>query len=427
MRSPYNCLAFRYLSTYFATAMDLRNSTFIHTIFIFLCIGSAHNKRRKIKTVENNNLSDPSSLIFLDSKQFIITNGYPLETHSVVTEDGYIVNLFRIPRKGPPVLLVHGIGDSSDSWLVLGATNSLAFNLYDVSFDVWLYNARGNKYSKRHTRSLPRKQYWNFSYEEMGSQDLPATIDYILLNTSQSKLSYVGFSQGTTIFFVMASMRPEYNEKINHAVLLAPVAWVSHIKYPFKDILTQNLKQLAVLADRLGVYEVFPNNPLLNLYHANVCNETSPARVLCDKEFYISYGLRDLNNLLPSKIPVIASHIPAGTSTKTFVHYMQGYASKEFQRYSYYGLEENNMVYGSSKPPVYNISSVSAPISLFVSESDWYSQIEDVKTLKSKLPNVMNYILLNQTLEFTHLEYIYGARVKRLINDPVVSLLMYVN
>lgn len=396
----------------------------MHTIFIFLCIGSAHTKRRKIKKVEYNDLS---ASIFLDSKQLITTSGYPLETHSVVTEDGYIVNLFRIPRKGHPVLLVHGIGDSSDSWLILGPTNSLAFHLYDVGFDVWLYNARGNKYSKGHTRSLPRKQYWNFSYEEMGSHDLPATIDYILLNSSRSKLDYVGFSQGTTIFFVMASMRPEYNEKINHAVLLAPVAWVSNLKYPFIDILTQNLQQLNVAANRLGVYELFPNCPLLNLYHAKVCNQTNPARVLCDVEYYISYGLRDLNNLLPSKIPVIASHIPAGTSTKTFVHFMQGYVSKKFQRYNYYGVEENDMVYGSSKPPVYNVSSASAPISLFVSESDWYSQIEDVKILRRKLPNVINYIVFNKTLEFSHLEYTYGSRVKKLINDPVVSLLMFYN
>lgn len=407
--------------------MDLRNSTFIHTIFIFLCIGSAHNKRRKIKRFGNNDLSDASSYTNLDSKQLITTNGYPLETHPVVTEDGYIVTLFRIPRRGPPVLLVHGIGDSSDSWLILGPLDSLAFNLYDVGFDVWLYNARGNKYSKEHTMSLPRKQYWNFSYEEMGSRDLPATIDYILLNTSQSKLSYVGFSQGTTIFFVMASMRPEYNSKINHAVLLAPVAWVSHLKSPFIDALTQNLKQLAFLADQLGLYELFPHSPLLNLYHANVCNKTSPARVLCDTEYYITYGLRDLNNLLPSKIPAIASHIPAGTSTKNFVHFLQGYVSKEFQRYNYYGIDENDVVYGSSKPPIYDISSVSSPISLFVSESDWYSRIEDVKTLKSKLPNIVNYIVLNKTLEFTHLEYIYGARVKHLINDPIVSLLIYIN
>lgn len=377
-----------------------------------------------MKRIVNNDLSD---LIFSDSKQLITSNGYPFETHSVVTEDGYIVNLFRIPRRGHPVLLVHGIGDSSDSWLILGPTNSLAFRLFDVGFDVWLYNARGNKYSKRHIRSLPRKQYWNFSYEEMGSRDLPATIDYILLNSSRSKLDYVGFSQGTTIFFVMTSMRPEYNEKINHAVMLAPVAWVSNLKYPFIDIVTQNLEQLSFIANHLGVYELFPNSPLLNLYHAKVCNGTNPVRILCDAEYYTSYGLRNINNLMPNKIPMIASHIPAGTSTKTFVHFMQGYVSKKFQRYNYYGLEENDIVYGSSKPPPYDVSSASAPISLFVSESDWYSEIEDVKILRRKLPNVMNYIVFNKTLEFTHLEFIYGTRVKSLINDPVVTLLIFYN
>lgn len=39
-------------------------------------------------------------------------------------------------------------------------------------------------------------------------------IDFVLLNTGQSDLHYIGHSQGTTSFFVMASLRTDMNAKI---------------------------------------------------------------------------------------------------------------------------------------------------------------------------------------------------------------------
>lgn len=58
-------------------------------------------------------------------------------------------------------------------------------------------------------------KFWDFSWHEIGIFDIPASIDYILKYTNQTKLSYVGHSQGVTSFFVMLSELPEYNDKIN--------------------------------------------------------------------------------------------------------------------------------------------------------------------------------------------------------------------
>lgn len=63
----------------------------------------------------------------------------------------------------------------------------------------------------------------------MGIYDLPATIDYILELTNQSQLYYIGHSMGSCMFFVMCSMRPEYNYKIRAQISLAPVAYVHHM------------------------------------------------------------------------------------------------------------------------------------------------------------------------------------------------------
>lgn len=95
---------------------------------------------------------------------------------------------------------------------------------------MWLGNARGNKFSKKHTTLTPNDdEYWEFSWNEIGTFDLPAFIDHILAKTGQKSLHYVGHSQGTTVLFAMLSVLPEYNEKIRSFHGIAPVM---HIKNP---------------------------------------------------------------------------------------------------------------------------------------------------------------------------------------------------
>ena len=55
----------------------------------------------------------------------IASMGYPSQTHTVITEDCYILEMHRIPHgKGmseatkPPVLLVHGVLGSSADWVM---------------------------------------------------------------------------------------------------------------------------------------------------------------------------------------------------------------------------------------------------------------------------------------------------------------------
>lgn len=156
----------------------------------------------------------------------ILREGYPCEVHTVTTPDGYILKLFRIPHspRGPPppvnetrpvVYLMHGLLMSSSDWVVLGKENSIAFLLSDAGYDVWMGNARGNTYSRFHTYLNPdASEFWDFSWHEIGEIDNPTMIDFVLMKTNQTSLHYVGHSQGTTSFFVMASIHPEMNAKI---------------------------------------------------------------------------------------------------------------------------------------------------------------------------------------------------------------------
>lgn len=80
--------------------------------------------------------------------------------------------------------------------------------------------------------SKDRHRFWQFSFHAMGEFDLPAVIDYILMQTKVPKLQYIGHSQGTATFFVLESLKPQYNDKIEVMHALAPVAFMSHVISP---------------------------------------------------------------------------------------------------------------------------------------------------------------------------------------------------
>lgn len=75
-----------------------------------------------------------------------------------------------------------------------------------------------------------------FSYHELGIYDLPAIIDYILNTTRHEKIIYIGHSEGTTQFFVMASEKHWYNSKISLMIGLAPAAFTGNISGPIKRL-----------------------------------------------------------------------------------------------------------------------------------------------------------------------------------------------
>lgn len=56
-----------------------------------------------------------------------------------------------------------------------------AFALSREGYDVWLGNSRGNKYSEKHLNpKISGEKYWDFTFEEMGTYDLPASFEYVL-------------------------------------------------------------------------------------------------------------------------------------------------------------------------------------------------------------------------------------------------------
>lgn len=166
------------------------------------------------------------------------TAGYRGEGHHVKTEDGYILQVHRVLPKKHSVhkgsaFLMHGLFRSSSDFLATGPKIALAYYLSDHGYDVWLGNARGTKYSSQHeTYESNSKDFWKFSFHEIGLYDLPAMLNFMLEHIKQSNTFYVGHSQGTCSLLALLSSLPEYNDKIIEAHLMTPAVFMQHSTSP---------------------------------------------------------------------------------------------------------------------------------------------------------------------------------------------------
>lgn len=127
-----------------------------------------------------------------------------------------------------------------------------------TGFDVWLGNVRGNHYSRSHTvLDTADAAYWAFSWEEMADKDLPAMIRYELNVTGVPVLSYVGFSQGTTMAFAALSSNSWLHSVIHTAVLLAPVAFATNVASPaLREVAKQNTDKVSTARKCAGLIPV---------------------------------------------------------------------------------------------------------------------------------------------------------------------------
>lgn len=347
--------------------------------------------------------------------------GFPVEIHEVETEDGFVLTLYRVPGNGTAVFLMHGLLGSADDFVVAGRDSGLAYLLSDQGYDVWLGNARGNKHSRRHTNLEPHQaQFWDFSWHEIGVYDLPAMIDYVLNETGQENLKYIGHSQGTTSFFVMASERPEYNEKIGLMVALSPVAFMSNARSPIVRLIAPGTSLIHGFAKSIGLYEFLPDNNMIRTLKLLICGTGVLAEILCSNTLFLTSGF-DLQQLNITNLSTIFGHVPSGASTKQIAHYGQSFTSNEFRQFDY-GRTENLRRYGQIEPPKYVLKNIEAPVSLFFSESDWLAHPTDVERLSKDLGNVVDLYKVPYK-QFNHVDFFLAKDVKDLVYNRVMKVL----
>ncbi|XP_021190895.3 lipase 1 [Helicoverpa armigera] len=344
--------------------------------------------------------------------------GYLSEEHKVLTDDGYILTMFRIvkarnchrAKRSPPVLLMHGLLQSSDSWIDSGPDAGLAYLISDACYDLWLGNVRGNYYSRGHVRLDPDKDpaYWKFYIEEIGIYDVPAMIDYVLNYTGFEKLNYIGFSQGTGTFLVMCSEKPGYCDKVKLVISLAPASRQMHTQSKIFRTMTQTFYRMEGLLSMSGLQEVFSKGGFSQEFVAFFCQLSGVTERLCEKviDAFDHVDSTHLGSITNQTTRVLFGHFPAGTSVHNMARYGQSMNSGRFEKFDY-GREQNLVLYGSEEPPQYNLSATTVPVMCIYGKNDGLVDTRDVEWLMAQLPNVLEMVKVEDP-QWNHMDVTYS-------------------
>ena len=348
-----------------------------------------------------------------DYKSFISNLGLNLEEVEVITEDRYINTIWILTSKDPlnrngeSLVLQHGLLDGAFTWLILGQ-DSLAKKLCEEGYIVYLPYIRGTQFSRSHLDydSGLNSDYWEFSFDEMAQYDLPAIINYIKQRDKVEKITYIGHSQGTLIYFLAYMNNPEFLEKnIKKYVALGTVPNVNNAPH-----------FLIKLFEKSGILNLIPVKNFLTFpkevgeVFVPLC--TSKARGLCNKILSVCFGgLEDTGRIDYERLgKTIFMYEPGGTSLRNMKHWIQIYKAKRAQKYDYGTKVKNLLHYGSISPPAYDLNQMkkySIPSLMTTSDADPFANPQDTLEFINNIEN-KNIVQILSLTNYNHIDYFWA-------------------
>ncbi|XP_051002903.1 tear acid lipase-like protein [Acomys russatus] len=350
--------------------------------------------------------------------------GYAYEEHEVVTEDGYILPIFRIPHgknksnnlvPKPVVYLQHGWALCASSWILNPPSGSLGFLLADAGFDVWLGNSRGNIYARKHVRLDPHsREFWAFSYDQHIKYDLPATIDFIVNKTGQKQVYYVGHSQGALIAFGAFATNPQLAQKIKMNFSLGPIATVKYMSGLIRMIV---LLEPTITKLIFGEKDIFSNADAKHFVQCLCHRET--IGTICNNILTLLFG-HDPQNLNESRLDVYAGQAPAGASIQTTLHYSQAIRTGVFQAYDWGSSALNMLHYSQPTPPLYKVEDMKVPTAMWSGGQDCLADPLDVKNLEA---NISNLVYHRKISGYNHIDFLIGLNAPSKVFNEIVRFI----
>jgi len=358
--------------------------------------------------------------------ELIASKGYPVESHFVTTMDGYVLNIFRIPHgagnpggndshRRPAVLLQHALQDSSFSWVSGEPYQSLGFVLADAGYDVWIGNNRGNQYSTNHSyMSTASADYWDFTWDEMASYDLPAVIDHMLKTTGSAKIGYVGHSQGSVQAFTGLSQNKTLADQVAVLVALGPAVFQTDVGGAWGYLSHFGLMRVMRW---LGISSLMTND---GMYHrvASPMYRWLPGLA----SFCVDVVTGPSTHLNITRGPVLVDHVPSGSSMKNMAHWEQRINSERVQKFDYGSVAANLKHYGVPKPPQYNLSGLSVPIAVIYGGHDPLASYKDINRLMDELPEGLVFHV-HQVPTYGHLDFVWATDSKELLQPHILAAL----
>ena len=343
---------------------------------------------------------------------------YDFSSHIVVTEDGYKLKIFRVhlkpaaisqlpkhqqKNKGRKVLVVHEFAGSSDSIFANGYKESYGFHLVDRGFDVWLINHRGNKYSSYEQNDFQSDKFYDYSFQEMGVYDQPATYKYIFnkANGGSEKIIVFGYSQGTSA--IMAGLLDEKSgsyltEKTEKFLAIAPIVYANHS--------STQLHFLANLYLNNGFYT--PRVRLIGFYQSlpavcrqkvadkvkiaqSICFSNWITRALCNR-IIPGVILNQESDSLLQNLHNISEYYPSGSNMRSVAHLGQLFIVPKdkyvFQKFDF-GHDRNIIEYGEElkgKPATWDVSKIKTDVVILNGTEDNLANTPDTMALYDHLP-----------------------------------------
>jgi len=361
----------------------------------------------------------------MDPLQIINRWDYKGEEYEVITEDGYILPLYRIPHgtneqnttgPRPVVFLQHGLENSAADWMINLPNQSAPFLFADAGYDVWIGNFRGNTYAQRHISLTPKDHaFWAFSWSEMAKYDLPAMLKKALEVSKAEKIYYVAHSMGTMAGFAQFSQDQALAQKIKQFYAIGPIMNMKNVKGPVA-MAAPYTKYAGIITRIFGVDQFLPNNKLQQMWAKYVC--PNPLTDLMCKNVLLMISGPNTHQINESRVPVIDSHSPAGTSVQNILHFGQLMNTGNFQAYDYGSAKANQKHYGTDKPPVYDVSKMDVPVAFYSSEQDWLADPLDVLGAVNSCKKVIANVVVPN---FNHMDLVWGTRAAPEIFQPILQ------
>lgn len=324
-----------------------------------------------------------------DTFKRFLPSGYAVETHQITTEDGYILRVFRV-QKGKKIrkkkrvaLIMHGLNNSADKF-VLNDEDSLPMILADKDFDVWVGNNRGNKFGTKHLEMTPhQREFWDFSWQEMGESDVPAHFSYIHRITRNKKINYVGHSQGTTQMFAGLSdpiSRAKISPYLGTFYAMAPVLSLAHNRQGVVPIANIGIPTADELARALSLgYLGIGKCHINEAKYIKKVTKCTRSPFSCQLPYWPNNAYpMILNPRTIAKIDLLGN---SGVSLRSFLHYGQNIQCWKkkipcFRKFDF-GKKKNLIRYGTEKPPLYDLDIITDRVRFFCGTGDLLASMQD--------------------------------------------------
>jgi len=302
------------------------------------------------------------------------------------------------------------------AWVFLqNGKKSLPFLLMEEGYDVWIGHNRGTVHSLGHLTKNSQESnsdYWDFNLDDYALIDLPSNLEAVKQKTGATKVTYIGHSQGTTIFFMLYMHDPAYMEStIEKFISLGTVYTIN-----YANLLPVNLvDKVYGLVDRmldLSTKPIYFGDGQRNMI-SNMC-KTSP--FMCKKTFEGMENLKSTSRINFNTIHTYFYYFPGGTSANCLLHYSQIHQAKKLVYFNPDFINNNEV-----KP--YDVNVIRKwKIKAFIERSDCdaYSSYQDVSELYDTIED-KSYIKFVDYKDYGHMDFVCGETAPEDVYMPVIN------